>query len=217
MKIFLLGNGKLGRLVAHEARARGHEIVGVGTSQSIPWEKMPSSDACIDCTMAEAFKANLQGILLSHKPLVVATTGIEDCFDLLKKHFQERGCLVSPNFSLGFGTFYHIVKRAAELSRAFDVAGVEHHHNKKRDAPSGSAKELQKLFAKEVPFSSVRVGSCPGTHTLYFDGEDDTIALTHQAKGREGFAKGAVAALEWIVGKKGFFTMEDFLNDQCSS
>jgi 4-hydroxy-tetrahydrodipicolinate reductase len=212
MKLFLLGHGKLGKEVEKIALERGHEIVGVGTSQMIPWDLYSVADVCIDCTNKEAFEANLPKLLSLKKPLVIATTGIEPLLPLLRE--KEVWCLYCPNFSLGFACFCHIVRTAALLEGIFDVAGLEIHHSEKKDAPSGSAKKLQTFFAKDIPFSSVRVGNSFGTHTLIFEGKDDIITLTHEAKGREGFARGAVLGAEWILKNSGFFTMEDFFHER---
>ncbi len=211
MKLFIMGFGKLGREVHKVALERGHEIVGVGTSKDPCFKALTQADVCIDCTSREAFEKNLPELIASKKPLVIATTGIESFLPTLRE--REVGCLYCPNFSIGFACFSYIVRAAALMGDLFDVAGLEIHHSEKKDAPSGSAKKLQALFGKEIPFSSVRVGNSFGTHTLFFEGKDDVLTLTHQAKGREGFAKGAVLGAEWILKRDGFFTMEDFFHD----
>ena len=114
----------------------------------------------------------------------------------------------------------------------YDVSGIEYHHNKKADAPSGTAKSISKILtdnikrktsvlnnanraicSNELHFTSVRCGSIPGTHSVIFDSLSDTITLTHQARNRDGFALGAILAAEWINGKTGFYNTKDFINN----
>ncbi len=91
----------------------------------------------------------------------------------------------------------------------YDVAGVEYHHNQKKDSPSGTALEIASTIVghmdriDNVPFSSVRCGAIPGTHTNVFDSSCDSIVITHEARNRNGFALGAVQAAEWLSGKNG--------------
>lgn len=128
------------------------------------------------------------------------------------------GMLYSPNFSIGVHLFLKLVREASSLlaTEGYLPGGVEIHHKEKKDAPSGTAKALQSAVQRggriQMPeFTSLRVGKFPGTHTLYFDSDEDTITLTHAAKGREGFAIGAIRAAEWLNKKNGFFTIEDLL------
>jgi 4-hydroxy-tetrahydrodipicolinate reductase len=153
--------------------------------------------------------------------------------------------LWSSNFSLGVNLFYRIVKYAAQLADPFDeydVGGTEIHHRKKADSPSGTAKIMMEqvlsvmkrktkvlwgdlpapdpscggaLSQDAVHFSSLRYGSVPGTHSLFFDSPADTIEITHTARSREGFASGAVIAAEWLAkeARRGIFTMDDVLKD----
>jgi len=150
--------------------------------------------------------------------------------------------LWSSNFSLGVNLFYRIAWYAAQLADTFpeyDIGGFESHHNKKLDSPSGTAKTLvegvlarmsrkdtavwetldRRPDPKELHFPSLRVGSVPGQHSLFLDSHADTIEITHTARSREGFASGAVRAAKWlispngVIGRKGFFTMDDMLKD----
>jgi len=147
------------------------------------------------------------------------------------------GLIHAANFSLGMNIFYHIVKESAKLIDQFDnydISGLELHHNKKADSPSGTAKTLaeillnnirrkekvtyemvnRKIEPDELHFASVRSGSIPGTHKIIFDSTADTIELSHSARNREGFAIAAVIAAEWLHGKKGFFTIDDLMKDK---
>jgi 4-hydroxy-tetrahydrodipicolinate reductase len=101
----------------------------------------------------------------------------------------------------------------------YEVAGMESHHRGKKDSPSGTALAMAKIVednmerVKKLPFSSLRCGSIPGTHTILFDSPSDTIMITHEARNREGFARGAVQAAEWLRGKQGFYSFVDYIQE----
>ncbi|MCH9613556.1 MAG: 4-hydroxy-tetrahydrodipicolinate reductase [Chlamydiia bacterium] len=200
MKVGLIGYGKMGRLV--EALA---------SSVAEPHE----ADILIDFSHPDAVIKHLEMAIELKKNLVIGTTGWYDQLDQVQTMVEKAGIGVvyGPNFSIGVYLMGELVKRAHELMEKFpeyDIAGVEYHHKHKVDSPSGTALSLG------VPFSSVRVGSLFGTHTVLFDSPEDTLEVTHRAKGREGFAKGALKAAEWILGKKGFYHFDHYLKDQLS-
>jgi len=114
-----------------------------------------------------------------------------------------------------------LVRRAGEVFAnipSFDAALVETHHAAKKDAPSGTAHMLQGKFAetsgREVPITSIRVGSVPGTHTLVLDGRFEQIVISHEARDRRVFAEGALVAASWLIGRRGVFTLDDVLSDK---
>jgi 4-hydroxy-tetrahydrodipicolinate reductase len=126
--------------------------------------------------------------------------------------------LWSPNFSLGVNVLIELARYAGKLMSTledFDAHIVETHHSKKKDAPSGTAIAIAKAASdaleRPIPATSVRTGSVPGTHELIFDGTFEQLALTHMARDRRVFAEGALKAADWLVGKKGVFTMRDVL------
>ena len=129
------------------------------------------------------------------------------------------GLIYAANFSIGVNLFYRAARAAAEMFARFPMYEpyiTECHHRTKKDAPSGTAKELKRqvsplLGGRDVPVASIRAGYIPGTHEFGFDSEADTIILRHTARGRQGFAEGALLAARWLVGKKGLFTFEDVL------
>jgi 4-hydroxy-tetrahydrodipicolinate reductase len=129
------------------------------------------------------------------------------------------GLVYAANFSIGVQLFYRAAQAAAEMFAGFPMYEpyiTEAHHRTKRDAPSGTAKELKRqveplLNGREIPVSSVRAGFVPGTHELGFDSEADTVVLRHTARTRQGFAEGALLAARWVVGRKGIFTFADVL------
>lgn len=210
LKLALFGHGKMGKAVREMALLKEHQIV----------ETPILSDLCIDFTHSDCVLKNIEAAALNQKNIVVGTTGWEGDLEVAKKIAQEAniGLLYSPNFSIGVHLFIKLLKQTGmEMAKhpEYDIAGLEIHHKTKIDSPSGTAKTLSKVLYKElnknVPFSSVRCGDNPGTHTLIFDSPSDTITLTHSAKGRQAFAAGAIKAAEWLHGKKGFYTLEDIL------
>lgn len=225
LKLALFGQGKMGTLVKQLAETRGHIIAS----------SLDHCDLIIDFTKAESVIDNVKKACDAGKNIVIGTTGWLNQLPQVRKLIESSkiGALYSPNFSLGVLLFIKIVEEAAKrLSQTniYDVAGNEFHHRQKQDSPSGTAQAIAstllnnwpekthplydtpqgKIDEKALHFQSVRVGHIPGTHSVYFDSPHDTITLTHAAKGREGFAHGAVMAAEWLHGKKGFFTMEDY-------
>lgn len=200
MKVGLLGYGKMGRLV--EALA---------SSVAEPHE----ADVLIDFSHPDAVIGHIELAIELKKNLVIGTTGWYDKLDSAEELVKKGGIGVvyGPNFSIGVHLMSELVKKAHQLMEHFpeyDIAGVEYHHKHKVDSPSGTALSLN------VPFSSVRIGTMFGTHTVLFDSPEDLIEITHRAKGREGFAKGALKAAEWIFGKKGFYHFDHYLKDQLS-
>ena len=180
-----------------------------------------NADLLIDFSRPECAVDNIIAAAKYRKNIVVGTTGWYDRLPEITNEIESSGigCLYSPNFSTGVALFNVLVTQAAQLfsrDRNYDAAAIEIHHNKKLDAPSGTAKALVASIEKEctgvhVPVTSVRVGTVPGTHTIIFDSTHDTITLTHAAHNRAGFAEGAVDAAEWILGKSGIYTFDDFL------
>jgi 4-hydroxy-tetrahydrodipicolinate reductase len=228
MRIALLGYGKMGQLIAQLAPLSGHQIsVCFSTKLGLLKERLAELepvDLAIDFSHASAVLPHLELCLSLNKPVVIGTTGWEAELPLAKKMVQnnQSACLYAPNFSIGVYLFQQLVTYAATLFQPFshyDVGGVETHHRHKQDQPSGTAKMLTQQILQHMPrlqdfnFSSVRCGSMPGTHTLYFDSTVDTLTLTHQARTREGFAQGALLAAEWLLPRQGFFTLEEMMQD----
>jgi 4-hydroxy-tetrahydrodipicolinate reductase len=226
MKIALIGYGKMGRMVEKTAKECGHQIVSIiSPSQrgnTISRENVEDAEVCIEFTRPERVVENVSRLASMGKNVVIGTTGwyahLDEVKALAKKHHV--GLFFAANFSLGMNLFIKVLQEAAKTilpTGQYDVAGVEAHHNQKIDTPSATAKFIAQSMAEscgeriEIPFTSMRCGSIPGIHTVLFDSSVDTITLTHTARNREGFAKGAISAAEWLKGKKGFFTMEDLL------
>ncbi len=127
------------------------------------------------------------------------------------------GLVWSPNFSIGVNVFMRLVAEAARLMNAEPEYGAwawEIHHSAKKDAPSGTLLKLvdqmkKSGYAREISVGSSRAGAIPGTHEIGFDSPADTITLRHTARNREGFARGALKAAQWIAGKKGFYEFSE--------
>ncbi len=225
-RIAIIGDGKMGRSVAAIARERGHAVVatldavanvgGMGISR----ESLGQPDVAIEFTEPAAALANVLACVRASVPVVVGTTGWYDDLPLVERAVTTEGGSVcyAPNFSLGVAIFMEIARQAARTMRdveEFDAHIVETHHRQKRDAPSGTAALLGatvgEALGRDVGISSVRVGAVPGTHELLFDAPFEQIRLTHEARDRRVFAAGAVRAAEWLVGRRGLYTMHDML------
>lgn len=219
-KIAILGYGKMGKMVDKVAHERGHRVTGIKKTKDHSID-LSLCDVVIDFSTADSILANVEEAGIAKKNIVIGTTGWEEKLPQVKMLIEKYqiGVLYSPNFSIGIHLFLQLLKEASILFAShnhYEVAGVEIHHSEKKDAPSGTAKALREVIQRhgniQVPeFASVRVGKVPGTHTIYFDSPEDTITLTHTAKGREGFALGAIKAAEWLNTKTGYYTLEDIL------
>ena len=209
-------------------------------SKSIKDVDFSSIDVAIEFTQPDTAVANILALVERKIPIVVGTTDWHVHLNKIIVAIDRAGSSMiwASNFSIGVNMFYRIVCYAAELANTFpeyDVGGFEIHHNKKMDSPSGTAKILaegvlsrisrkkrivwetmnKKPEPYEFHFPSMRMGSVPGTHSLFFDSPADTIEITHRARTREGFASGAVMAAQWLISeeRQGVFTIEDMMND----
>ncbi|RPI24012.1 MAG: dihydrodipicolinate reductase [Acidobacteria bacterium] len=226
MRIALIGYGKMGKTVERLARESGHTISRTIDIDDNPKEAgfsgdwVKNTDVLIDFSLAAAVPGNIRNAIAAGLPIVVGATGWYAQVEQLRREVEARGgaCLYSSNFSLGVQTLFFLVRQAAKVLARFEDFHpfvVETHHVQKLDAPSGTALTIQKImgeyYENAVPVSSVRAGFFPGTHTVGFDSSVDTLTLEHTARSREGFARGALLAAEWIQGKKGFFTFEQII------
>jgi 4-hydroxy-tetrahydrodipicolinate reductase len=230
MKIALHGYGKMGRAVEKVARERNHEIVAIVHRGS----DLNGAEVIIDFSQAGAVTHAVDLALANGVDLVIGTTGWirhpersegsppERSFavsaaqdDVAARIGNRIGCVYASNFSPGANVVFALARRAGELFARFPqyAAGIEErHHAQKKDAPSGTALRIAKEVGKlNPPIVSSRVGSEFGLHTLFFDSPDDLIEITHRARGRDGFARGAVLAAELIRGKKGFIAFDELV------
>lgn len=221
-RLAIIGPGKMGSAVAELAMAMGHEVVAtIGDGTSIDVDSLNGAEVAVEFTDPAAAAANVTACVLTGCPVVVGTTGWYDQLPAIGKLVEGRGgaLLWSANFSLGVHALSAIVRRAGEQFLqlpGFDAQFIETHHAMKKDAPSGTARMLQKDFAaasgRQIPITSIRLGSVPGTHTLVLDGAFEQIVITHEARDRRVFAEGALIAAEWLVGRHGVFTLDDVLS-----
>lgn len=217
----------MGKLVETGARKNGDEVSLVLTSKDDVTvdqlaEKLRGHDVAIDFSISDAVLKNIEACARAHVPLVEGTTGWKQHESTAKQIITNHsGAMVyGANFSIGVNLFYRIAKHAAALFSAVDGYSPfieEAHHNRKRDAPSGTALKLRDLvgehFGPDIPTSSTRAGYIPGTHRVGFDSEADQILLTHTARSRQGFANGALLAAHWIIGRTGFFEFSDVIEE----
>jgi len=205
MKLALHGYGKMGHAVEKVAKEAGHEIVDANSAEVLIDF---SSAKGVDDAVAIACKRKID--------LVIGSTGWNDRMDDVRKQIEKAGigCVYASNFSPGANVVFALAKRAGELFRRFPqyAAGIEErHHSQKKDAPSGTALRIAKEAGSSPPIVSSRVGSEFGLHTLFFDSPDDLIEISHRARGRDGFARGAVLAAEKIRGRKGLISFDELV------
>ncbi|MFC6096639.1 4-hydroxy-tetrahydrodipicolinate reductase [Flavobacterium qiangtangense] len=231
MKIALLGYGKMGQVIERIALERGHEIV-LKKSSKDTFDGLENADVAIDFSVPDAAVTNISTCLNSNMPVISGTTGWLENYDKMVSLCNEKqgAFIYGSNFSLGVNIFFelndHLAKIMAKFSQ-YKVEMEEIHHTQKLDAPSGTAITLAKGIIDNSDYSSwalenakddeilidaKRIEGIPGTHSVFYNSEIDSIEIKHTAHNREGFALGAVIAAEWIVGKKGIFTMKDVLD-----
>ena len=227
INLALLGYGKMGKTVAQLAPQRGFEVRLVmdidanAQSRGITREKLKGVDVAVDFTTPEAVVENVHRVAALGVNLVVGTTGWFKHQAEVRKVIEQAGVgmVYAANFSIGVNLFYRLARAAAEIFAPFpmyDPFITESHHKTKKDAPSGTALEISRqiqpyLVDRDIPVASVRAGYIPGVHELGFDSEADTVVLRHTARGRQGFAEGALYAARWVVGKKGFYSFAEVL------
>lgn len=211
MDLILVGYGKMNRLVEQLAAERGHRVVRIIRSPADWSDGWAPGLVAIDFSVPGAVLENLDRLMTAGIPAVIGTTGWYDRLEQARSRVEaaDVGAVYGANFSLGVAAFYGIVAAAAAAlpPARYDAFIVEAHHRHKRDAPSGTAKRLAAILAEaghQHTVASVRAGALPGTHRVGFDSEADTVTLTHAARSRRGFAEGALAAAQWILGKRGW-------------
>jgi 4-hydroxy-tetrahydrodipicolinate reductase len=221
-RLAIIGMGKMGRAVEQLARERGFEVVArIGKAEVVSHATLKDAEVAVEFTAPKSAIANIRGAIEAGCPIVVGTTGWYESrasVDALAKE-KKGALLVAPNFSPGIAAFAEIAKAAAKVLKkmpGFDVHIVETHHAAKQDAPSGTAKSLEASTAGDwgsnIPVTSVRVGSVPGTHEFVFDAPFEQIRLVHEARDRRVFAEGALHAARWLIGRTGIFTMQDVIS-----
>ena len=233
MKIALLGYGKMGKAIEKMAQERGHSIVAKLETDITDDFNFGQADIAIDFSIPLAAFKNITTAFKKGIPVVSGTTGWLDKYDevveVCKKY--DEAFIYASNFSLGVNLFFDLNKKLARLMQNFEAYQVsieETHHTQKKDAPSGTAISLVEQImnnsskekwslenpsdTKNINIKANRLPEVPGTHWVNYTSAVDQISIKHEAYNRQGFALGAVIAAEWLVGKKGVFTMNDVLN-----
>jgi len=228
-RLALIGYGTMGRLVEQLAPQHGFEVAlrhgGAKGRSGAPLDaaQVRGIEVAIDFSVGAAVAENVERLAPLGIAMVIGTTGWNDQLPRVREAVAAHGAglVHGANFSIGVQVFYRIVAAAAELLAAdadYDPWLYEIHHRRKRDAPSGTLRELRRVmeragYARDVDAASNRAGTIPGTHLVGFDSEADTIRLEHQARGRAGFAKGALRAARWVLGRRGVFEWSEIWED----
>ncbi|MCL7752884.1 4-hydroxy-tetrahydrodipicolinate reductase [Polaribacter sp. Z022] len=231
MKIALLGYGRMGKEIEKIALSRGHEIVIRKDVDDVI--DISLADVAIDFSVPSSAFNNITNCINNNVPVISGTTGwldkYEDAVALCKE--KNSAFIYASNFSLGVNIFFELNKQLAKMMSTLEdykISSEEIHHTKKLDAPSGTAITLAEgiiehtskkdwvlgddATEESIPIVAKRIPDVPGTHTIWYDSDVDSIEIKHTAHNRKGFALGAVVAAEWIIGKTGVFSMKDVLN-----
>lgn len=236
MKIALVGYGRMGHEIESVALSRGHSIVlivDIDNSSDLNADNLAKADVVIEFSQPDVAYGNVIKCLEAGTPVVSGTTGWITRLDEARAVCLRKGTsfIHSTNYSIGVNILFRLNSELARLMaglKEYSVSIEEIHHTKKLDAPSGTAITLASGIAaknssyegwtsdpqpgtKAVPITSVREGDVPGTHTIVWDSDIDSISLKHEARNRKGLALGAVVAAEFIYNRKGVFTMSDVL------
>ncbi len=215
----IVGYGKMGRLIDQLAPEYGFTVtarIDIGREESLD-----KSDVAVEFSVPSSVVGNIAKVAAARIPIVVGTTGWLEHLAGVRKIVEENNTALvwSPNFSIGVNVFARVVAEAARLvqnQKEYGAWAWEIHHNTKKDAPSGTLLKLVEQmktagFDRAIDTSSNRAGAHPGTHEIGFDSSADTITLRHTARSRDGFARGALKAAQWIIGRKGCYEFSDVL------
>jgi 4-hydroxy-tetrahydrodipicolinate reductase len=221
-RLALAGYGKMGRLLEQLAPAHDFEVAVRLDSRSNPGgagitaEAFRGVEIAIDFSVPGAVAANVERLAGLGIPVVVGTTGWQEELPRVRSIVEQNegrgaGLLYGANFSVGVQVFYRLAEAAGRLlaaESAYDAWLYEIHHRMKKDAPSGTLKEIKRVleaagYERPIDVASNRAGAIPGSHQIGFDSEADTILLEHRARSRAGFAHGALRAARWMLGRRG--------------
>jgi 4-hydroxy-tetrahydrodipicolinate reductase len=237
MKIALIGYGKMGQMIETIALQRGHSIVCTISSNNahdINADAFKTADVAIEFSTPNAVIDNILKCFEYNLPVVVGTTGWNSQLPIITNvcNSNKQALLHASNFSIGVNVFFAINKKLAQLMQPYSnyaISMQEVHHLQKLDSPSGTGITLvndilqnntnynqwtlieNKTSATQLPIEALRKPNVVGYHSITYNSNIDTITISHDAHTRQGFAQGAVIAAEWLVGKKGVFTMNDVL------
>lgn len=231
MKIALLGYGRMGKTIEEIAIQRGHKIV-LKVDENTKEYDIKIADIAIDFSIPAVAFTNISNCLNNNIPVISGTTGWLDKYSAATELCNQKngGFIYASNFSLGVNIFFELNEQLAKMMqqlKEYDISMEEVHHTKKLDAPSGTAITLAEGIIKhtnkkswnldvtnsesQIPIVAKRIDDVPGTHTVAYNSEIDSLEIKHTAHNRSGFALGAVIAAEWLHGKTGVYTMKDVL------
>ena len=239
MKIALIGYGKMGHAIERYAIARGHEVVArIDRHNPADWDSpaLLSADVAIEFTTPATAVDNILRAFSRHIPVVCGTTAWTDSMPRVREALEslDGTLLWSSNFSIGVNIFMALNRYLTSLMADFPQntpKNHEIHHIHKLEHPRGTAltlagdkssgipaltgwtEEAATAAPGELPVTHERIGEVPGTHSVTWDSEVDRITITHEAKSRDGFALGAVMAAEWLAGKTGYHTIDQFIQE----
>ena len=238
MNIALIGYGKMGHEIEKILIQRGHSIpliIDINNLADLNKENLKNIDVAIEFTTPSTAYDNIVKCLNAGTPVVCGTTAWLNKLPEIEKLCKEKNgtFFYSSNYSVGVNIFFEINRRLAQLMNRFenyDVTIEETHHTQKKDAPSGTAITIAEgvlenldrkekwvcattTEPKELEITAIRRSIVPGTHTVTYESDEDSITITHMAKSRKGFATGAVLAAEFIADKKGIFSMKDLMSN----
>lgn len=225
----IVGYGKMGQLIERLAPEYGFAVLARFSGhnnahgEALSHETLRGVDVAVEFTTPTAAPPNIRRLAALGVNAVVGTTGWVEQLPVVREAVMQAktGVVWGANFSVGVNVFMQVAAYAAGLfakHAEYEAWGWEIHHSAKKDAPSGTLKKLAEEmhaagYARPVSLGSNRAGAIPGTHEIGFDSLTDTITLRHTARSREGFARGALQAARWIVGKKGCFEFKEILGE----
>jgi 4-hydroxy-tetrahydrodipicolinate reductase len=225
----IVGYGKMGRLIEQLAPEYGFAVRAKFDSRNNPdgdgltREALHGVNVAVEFSTPEAVAANIQRLAAAGVNAAVGTTGWLEQLPAARAAVTQSGTglVWAPNFSVGVNLFLQAVAYTAALfarQQEYEAWGWEIHHAAKKDAPSGTLRKLAEEmraggYDRPISLSANRAGAHPGTHEIGFDSLADTITLRHTARGREGFARGALRAARWVAGKKGLFEFREIVGE----
>lgn len=239
MKIAIIGYGKMGKMVEQEARNLEIPISRIiDNRDALLANKFSDDEIAIEFTEPAACLENIERLASKGINTVCGTTGWHDNIEKVQRIIADSGTgfVYATNFAIGVNIFWKIIKEAAcviDKFEEYDIFGHEIHHNKKKDSPSGTALTTAKILidnikrkrqiitermdramkTDELHFSSTRGGYVIGKHEVVFDSPFDSIKISHDSKGRSSYARGAINCAKWIKNKKGFFNINDYMEE----
>ncbi len=227
----------MGKEIEAIAMERGHTITNTFSSiQPFTIKSTIEADIAIEFSAPHLASTHIQWCLDKNIPIIVGTTGWSDELDQIKQEVEKKkgSLLYASNFSIGVHLFWELSKHFSKIMSkypSYKPSITETHHTEKLDAPSGTAITTAEVMLKNqkdykswalsddekhddqvLPIIAKRLPEVPGTHEITYKSDIDYLSLTHEAKNRKGFALGAVIAAEWLIDKKGTFTMSDIIN-----